>query len=89
MEWVGHSVSIRDDDGSCTTAQGALPSEVMNGSRKEVECEEENGHGRVRQKIDVGIVSEDESRCKDDKALAPPTPPPPLSFSLSLGSLNP
>ena len=41
----------------------------MNGSRKEVECEEENVHGRVRKKIDVGIVSEDESRLKDDKAL--------------------
>lgn len=48
----------------------------MNGSRKEVECEEENVHGRVRQKMDVGIVSEDESRLKDDKAL------PPLSLSL-------
>lgn len=59
----------------------------MNGSRKEVECEEENVHGRVRQKIDLGIVSEDESRLKDDKALLPPLPPP-LSFSLSLGSLK-
>lgn len=70
---------------SCTTAQGALPSEVMNGSRKEVECEEENVHGRVRQKIDVGIVSEDESRLRDDKALPHP---PSLSFSLSLSSLD-
>ena len=61
---------------SCPTAQGARPSEVMNGSREEVECEEENVRGRVRQKMDVGIVSEDESRLKDDKAL------PPLSLSL-------
>ena len=45
----------------------------MNGSRKEVECEEENVHGRVRQKIDVGVVSEDESRLKEDKALPPPS----------------
>lgn len=57
----------------------------MKSSRKEVECEEENVHGLVRQKIDVGIVSEDESRLKDDKALPPPLS---LPFSLSLGSLN-
>lgn len=43
----------------------------MNGPRKEVECEERNVHGRVRQKIDVVIVSEDESWLRDDKALPP------------------
>ena len=66
-EWA---VMSTKDDGFVVVPLNELPSEIKNGTPEEVEAEKQKIRERVLQKINTEIVSEDESRTKDDKALA-------------------
>lgn len=66
-EWAAMSTK---DDGFVVVPLNELPSEIKNGTPEEVEAEKQKIRERVLQKTNAEIVSEDESRPKDDKALA-------------------
>ena len=65
-EWA--AMSNKDDD-FAVIPLNELPSEVKNGTPEEVEAEKQKIRDRILQKTNAEIVSEDESRSKDDKAL--------------------
>ena len=65
-EWA--AMSNKDDD-FVVIPLNELPSEVKNGTPEEVEAEKQKIRDRILQKTNAEIVSEDESRSKDDKAL--------------------
>ncbi len=65
-EWAAMSTQ---DDGFVIVPLNELPSELGNGTPEEIEAEKQKIRDRVLQKTNTEIVSEDESRPKDDKAL--------------------
>ena len=65
-EWA--AMSTKDDD-FVVIPLNELPSELRNGTPEEIEAEKQKFRNRVLQKTNAEIVSEDESRPKDDKAL--------------------
>lgn len=66
-EWA--AMSTQEDD-FVVVPLNELPSELKNGTPEEVEAEKQKIRDRVLQKTNAEIVSEDEGRPKDDKALA-------------------
>lgn len=66
-EWAAMSTK---DDNFIVVPLNELPSELKNGTSEEVEAEKQKIRDRILQKTNSEIVSEDESRPKDDKALA-------------------
>ena len=66
-EWA--AMSTNDDD-FVVVPLNELPSEIKNGTPEEIEAEKQKIRDRVLQKTNAEIVSEDESRPKDDQALA-------------------
>ena len=66
-EWAAMSTK---DDNFIVVPLNELPSKLKNGTPEEAEAEKQKIRDRVLRKTNAEIVSEDESRPKDDKALA-------------------